>query len=104
MIVAGSEKSGRSWTNAAHYKRWMEEIGFEEVVEKHFYWPTNTWAKGRYFKQLGMYVQEDLLIGLEGMSLKVMGVIGWSAEQVWPFLEEVRKDIKDTSIHAYIPM
>ena len=87
-----------------NYKRWMEEIGFVDVVEKHFYWPTNGWAKGKYFKQVAAYWQEDLLTGLEGISLKVMGVMGWSAEETLVFLAGVRKDVKDTSIHAYLPM
>jgi hypothetical protein len=82
----------------------MEEIGFEDVVEKHFYWPTSMWAKGRYFKQVAMYCQEDFLNGLEALSLRVMGVLGWSAEETMVFLAGVRQDFKDTSIHAYLPM
>ena len=41
-VTAGAEKSGRPWTNAQHYKRWMEEIGFEDVVRRHFSWPINS--------------------------------------------------------------
>ena len=104
IIVEGAAKAGRPWTNSQHYKRWMEEIGFEDVVEKHFFWPTSTWAKGRYFKQIAVYFQEDLMNVLEALSLKVMGVVGWSAEDIQAFVEGVRKDIKDTSIHAYFPM
>jgi hypothetical protein len=33
----------------------MEELGFEDVVDKTFYWPCNTWAKGRYLKQVGVF-------------------------------------------------
>jgi SAM-dependent methyltransferase len=104
IVTEGAAKSGRPWTNAQYYKRWMEEIGFEDVVEKHFYWPTSPWPKGKYFKQVSLYWQENLLTGIEALSLKVMGVMGWSAEDIRPFLEGVRKDVKDTSIHAYLPM
>ncbi len=104
MVVAGAAKLGRPWTNAQHYKRWMEEAGFEDAVEKQFYWPTSAWAKGIYFKQIAMYWQDDLLNGLEAISLKVMGVMGWSAEETRVFLEGVRKDVKDTSVHTYLPM
>jgi hypothetical protein len=82
----------------------MEEIGFEDVVEHQFYWPTSGWPKGKYFKTLAMYWQEDLLSGLEAISLKVMGLMGWSADEIRVFLAGVRNDVKDTSIHAYLPM
>lgn len=103
-VVAGAAKFGRPWTNAKRYKRWMEEIGFEDVVERHFYWPTSAWAKGPYYKTLAMYFQDNLLSGLEGISMKVMCHAGWSPDEVRVFLAGVRKDIKDTSIHAYLPL
>jgi len=51
-----------------------------------------------------LYWQQNLLTGIEALSLKVMGIMGWSAAEIRPFLEEARKDVKDTSIHAYLPM
>ena len=104
LVVTGAAKSGRPWNNAQHYKRWLEEIGFEDVVEKRFYLPMNTWAKGKYFKQLSLYCQADLLNGLEAISFRTMGAMGWSAEDIRSFLPGVRKDIHDTSIHAYVPL
>jgi hypothetical protein len=90
--------------NVINYKRWMEEIGFEDVVEKSFHWPTNTWVKGRYHKQIAAYFQADMLNGIEGMSLKVIGQLGWTADEIRAFLVGVRKDLQDTSITAYVPM
>ena len=104
IVVAGGEKSGRPWTNVQYYKRWMEEAGFEDVVEKLYYWPTSTWAKGKYFKEVSVYFQEDLLSGLDGISLKIMGLMGWSADEIRAFLPGVREDIKNPSIHAFLPM
>lgn len=104
LVVAGAAKSGRPWNNAQHYKRWLEEIGFEDVVEKRFYLPMNMWPKGDYFKQLSLYCQADLLRGLEAISLRTIGAMGWSAEEIRDFLPGVRRDIHDTSIHAYLPL
>jgi hypothetical protein len=104
VLLAGGAKAGRPWTNVQHYKRWMEEIGFEDVVEKTFYWPASPWARGKYFKDLAMYFQEDLLNALEGVSLKVMGLAGWTVEEILVLLASVRNDIRDTSIHAFLPM
>jgi hypothetical protein len=82
----------------------MEELGLEDVTERTFYWPTSAWAKGDYYKSVAAWWQADLLKGLEGISLKVMGLMGWEAEKTREFLEEVRKDVKDTALHAYLPM
>jgi hypothetical protein len=101
LCVEGSTKIGRPWTNAVHYKRWMEEVGFEDVVEKDFYWPTSVWAKGKYYKQIAALFQADMLNGLEGVSLKVLGVLGWTADDIRAFIVGVGKDLQDTSITSY---
>jgi methyltransferase family protein len=104
ILIAGAAKGGRPWTNVQYYRQYMEEVGLVDIVEKTFYWPTSVWAKGQYFKDVAMFFQEDLLNALEGVSLKVMGLMGWSVEEILVFLTSVREDIKDTSIHAYLPM
>ncbi|PMD34277.1 hypothetical protein L207DRAFT_588875 [Hyaloscypha variabilis F] len=40
--------------------------------------------------------------GLEGMSLKVIGSLGWTAEEVRSFVAEVRKDFCDLDVFAYV--
>ncbi|KAI1805107.1 S-adenosyl-L-methionine-dependent methyltransferase [Daldinia bambusicola] len=102
MMLEGVSRLGRSWSNAKNYRRYFEEAGFQDVVEKRFYWPTSPWAKGTYYKTIATYFQEDLLSGLEGISLRVLGVLGMSPEQVREFVEDVKKDLKSTDIHAYI--
>ena len=104
VLSEASAKIGRPWTNVQKYKEWMEEIGFVDVVEKKYYWPLSRWAKGDYYKLVSVYAQASLLNGLDGMSLKLMGLMGWSAEEVKAFLVGVREDVKNTSIHAYAPM
>ncbi|KAI1390645.1 S-adenosyl-L-methionine-dependent methyltransferase [Hypoxylon trugodes] len=101
-MLEGVARLGRSWSNAQNYHRYFEEAGFEDIVEKRFYWPTSPWAKGLYFKTVATYFQEDMLMGLEGVSLKVLAGLGMSPEEVREFAEEVKKDFKDTSIHAYL--
>ncbi|KAF7865930.1 hypothetical protein EAF04_006094 [Stromatinia cepivora] len=102
LCTEGAAASGRPWNNALNYKRWMQDIGFEEVVEEKFFWPVNSWARGAYFKEIGGYVLRDLSNGLEGLSLKVLGGLGWKAEEVRMLVEEVRRDLYNTDIHAYL--
>lgn len=102
LLLEGSAKMGRPWDNVQHYNRWFHEAGFENVVERRFYWPTNHWAKGPYFKTIAAYLQEDLLGNLEGISMRVLGSLGWSGDRMREFLEGVRRDFTDPNIHAYI--
>lgn len=104
LVLEGPMKIGRDFTCPHNYPRWMREVGFEDIVERIFYWPVSPWAKGEYFKTIAAYLQADLLNGLEGMSLKSIGLLGWSPDKIREFLVDVRKDILDTSKHAYLKM
>jgi hypothetical protein len=105
LLLEGARRSGRAWDNALHYAKWMREIGFEDIVEKRFYWPTSPWAKGEYFKQLAIYFREDMLNGLEGVSMKMLiKFMDMTAEEIEDLLVGVRRDFRDHSIHGYMRM
>jgi hypothetical protein len=102
LLMEGLRRIGRSWSNVSNYPRYFEEAGFENIVDRRFYWPTSPWAKGKYFKTVAMYFQEDMLQGLEGISMKVLQATGMSPQEVLDFVEEVKKDFRDTNMHAYV--
>ncbi|KAH8896043.1 S-adenosyl-L-methionine-dependent methyltransferase [Thozetella sp. PMI_491] len=102
LCLEGSTKSGRPWTHAQHYKRYLEEAGFEEVVERRFYWPMGPWAEGKYYQTLGRFMQQVILDGLHGISFKVITALGWSAEEIKLFLDDVRKELTSPSVHTYM--
>ncbi|KAE9381991.1 S-adenosyl-L-methionine-dependent methyltransferase, partial [Stipitochalara longipes BDJ] len=102
LTCEGSAKIGRSWTNVPNYKRWMEELGFVDIVERDFYWPSSRWAEGEYYKKIASIYSKNMCNGVEGMSLKVMGSLGWTAEEVRSFMAEVRKDFCDVDVFAYV--
>ncbi|MBE3046337.1 hypothetical protein IMZ48_28145 [Candidatus Bathyarchaeota archaeon] len=58
----------------------------------------------------GIWNHENALNGIAAISLAVFtrptseGGLGWSSEEVQVLLAGVRKDLKDTRIHAYWPM
>jgi hypothetical protein len=102
LIIEAAAKAGRPWTNAKHYKTWLEEIGFVDIAERREYSTLSPWAKGKRSKYLSIWLQHDLLIGVEAWSMALFTrLLGWSPERLQVLLEGVRKDIKDTSIHAY---
>lgn len=102
-ICEAGEALGRCWTNSRNYKRWMEEIGFVDVEERRFAWPLNTWPKAKKDKLVATWMQEDLLTGLQGLSMGLLTRgLGWSTQEVESLLVDVRKDVKNRNIHAYL--
>ncbi|KAF9876781.1 methyltransferase domain-containing protein [Colletotrichum karsti] len=82
----------------------MTEVGFVDVQIKKIKWPTNTWPKDKYYKTLGWWAHENCMSGIEGWTMAPLTRgLGWKREEVQAFLIELRKEFRDTSIHAYWP-
>lgn len=83
----------------------MRHAGFVEVEAGQFRLPQNTWPQDKVEKTLGYLNSANLCAGIEGWSLRpfIKG-LGYSREQLDILLAEVRRDIRNTQIHAYWPM
>ncbi|KAH7360408.1 S-adenosyl-L-methionine-dependent methyltransferase [Rhexocercosporidium sp. MPI-PUGE-AT-0058] len=103
-IIEGSAKAGRPWTRVKEYKKWMEEIGFVDVEEKVLQWPTNTWPRDKHMKTLGMWFCHDLSEGLSSTRAVLTRGLGWSVEKAEAFLVNVRKDVRNRNVHAYVEL
>jgi hypothetical protein len=97
-------KIGRPWNNTPKFKGWMEELGFEDVKEKIFEAPTDTWPRGRKAKELGMWFNTDLLKALGSSKLLFTKMLEWTPEKTERFFVDVRNDLKNRGIHAFMPM
>jgi SAM-dependent methyltransferase len=104
LCCEGGEKLGRAWTNTPNYARWMAEIGFEGVKERIFETPTNTWPRGREKKEWGIWFQADALEAVGASSALLTRVLGWTPEAVEGHVADVKRDLKNRAIHAYMPM
>jgi len=102
--VEAGAKIGRPWNNAPNYKRWMEELGFEEVNEKIFEIPTSTWPRGKKAKELGIWFHANMMDGLGASKVLLTKAMAWTPERVELLLMDVRKDLKNTGVHAYMPL
>lgn len=68
-------------------------------------WPLGPWPKGKREKRLGDLFLDDMIEALPAASLRLYTrVLGWEEERVMAFLEEVKRDMLDPSIHAYMPV
>jgi hypothetical protein len=103
--MRAAENLGTSWKHSANYVKYFEEAGFVDIVEKHFQWPLNRWPKGERMKTLGSYWQEDIVRGLDGMTMAVLTRGGgMTKDEVPAMTAKVRQDVRNKSIHAYMPV
>ena len=104
-VLEASAKAQRPWTNVKNYPQYFRDAGFEDIQEFKYMWP-NVWLKkGKYFRTLARYFQQDLHDGLEGLTMKLFtNFLDWSREDVQSFLAAVTKDLQDPSIRAYVQM
>lgn len=103
-LMDSAKNQDRDWTCASKYKKYMEDVGFVDVQEVRFKWPINPWPVGKKDKELGLWCMANLLDGLEAFSMYLFTESGKSMEEVQTLLVNVRNDLKNRSIHAYIPM
>jgi len=107
IMCEAARKIGRPMgTDAsANYRTWMEQVGFVDIEEKHFMWPSNAWPKDPYMKELGRWNQVNIMDGMEGFCLALLTRgLGWRKEEVDILVAKVTTDIKDRRIHGYYPM
>ncbi|KAM0816049.1 hypothetical protein AB5N19_01850 [Seiridium cardinale] len=103
LIIEGVKNLGRNVLSCMKYKRWMLETGFVNVEERKFVVPANPWAKGRKNKELGALQMVNNLNGVYGLTMSVLTKgMGWATEEVEVLLADVRKDMSDKDVHAYI--
>jgi len=96
---------GRSLDSALHYRKQLAQAGFVNIKETTLRLPTNTWPADIRMKQLGALTCQNLLDGLEGLSLALFTrQLGWTREEVARFVADVRKDVVNTDYHGYFEL
>ncbi|KAI8725714.1 hypothetical protein NCS52_00143100 [Fusarium sp. LHS14.1] len=101
---------GSPLDSALKYKEQLKAAGFVDVHVVQRKWPMNRWPKAKIYKQIGTWANQNTMDALAAISLAVFtrpegqGGLGWTSEELEVFLIEVRKDIKDHTIHSYWPI
>lgn len=105
LFCETSSLMGRPIDVPLKYKAMMEKAGFENIVERRFKWPLNSWPKDAYYKEIGAWTFANLDGGLEGLTLALFTrALKWSKEETMLFCSKVRAQLKDPRIHAYLPV
>ncbi|ESU18291.1 hypothetical protein FGSG_11331 [Fusarium graminearum PH-1] len=95
----------RSFERTTNFKTLLQEIGFVEVVETRYKWPTNGWPRDKKYKELGHWNNANASSALEALTMAPFTRgLGWSREEVESFLVALKIDWNNPKIHAYWPI
>lgn len=104
-MYEAAAKFGRAFQEIPELVGIMEEVGFVDVKLHLLKWPSNSWPRDPKHKELGIWNNENFCNGFEAFTMAPFTrAHGWKREEVLVFLIDVRKDLRDRSIHAYWPM
>ncbi|KXH44043.1 hypothetical protein CSAL01_11624 [Colletotrichum salicis] len=102
IFAEACQKLGREDSPGPKLEGWVRQTPFKNVVHQHFKIPLGPWAKDAHNKDLGMCNLAQTLEVLDAFTLKLfIGVLGWTREVV-VLLAQVRQDLKNSAIHAYL--
>ncbi|KEZ39585.1 hypothetical protein SAPIO_CDS9496 [Scedosporium apiospermum] len=102
LLCKAAASVGKPLDEAFRYKKHLIDAGFVNVTETRYKWPMNSWPKDPKYKELGSWTLENIMEGLQGISLALFTrVLGWTAEELEVFLVDVRKQFKNKSVHGY---
>lgn len=102
LMCEGMLRVGKDLRSNLRWGDYMRDIGFERVTETRGAVAFNTWPKGKKNKLLGAMCCQNLSEGVKSMSLALFTrVLGMDSQQVFDFLEDVKRDLANPKIHAY---
>ncbi|KAI1631936.1 methyltransferase domain-containing protein [Biscogniauxia mediterranea] len=77
----------------------LRRRGFQQVDERHLLCPLGPWAKGQRQKRIGWMARKDLYEGIDGISKRLLLMMGDTEAEVDAFLERCKAELLDPSIH-----
>ncbi|KAH7471693.1 hypothetical protein FOMA001_g13477 [Fusarium oxysporum f. sp. matthiolae] len=96
FLAKAGQEHGTPFIETNRLKHIMTEIGFVDVKETPFKWPSNHWPKDKRFKDLGEWSNLNKVNLLNGLSMALFTrCLGWTPEEVNVFLVDVRKDLNN---------
>ncbi|KAG4026103.1 hypothetical protein MFRU_045g00480 [Monilinia fructicola] len=100
-----SKLFGRELNVAMKFKDWLNEAGFEAVVERHWRLPMAPWARDRRNKEIGLYMQQNMLDATVAYGMAhFTRILGWSPEEYQVLAAGVRNEFKDSRVHNWCNM
>jgi len=99
-MLAATKKVGVDSLKTLEHPKMMADQGMQSIGVRQLKIPLGPWAKGKREKQIGVFAQKDLVEGLDGISTKLLLLMGYEPEALNKFLEDVRKDLMDPAVSS----
>ncbi|WQF81003.1 Putative S-adenosyl-L-methionine-dependent methyltransferase superfamily [Colletotrichum destructivum] len=81
----------------------LRDAGFVDIRHIVKKVPVGPWPKDDTKKFIGLLTHDVIYDGLEAITLRpFINILKWSHSDVASFLDEVRKDLRDPSVHAHV--
>ncbi|KAK2041007.1 methyltransferase domain-containing protein [Colletotrichum somersetense] len=81
----------------------LRDTGFVDIRHVVKKVPVGSWPTDETKKLIGMLTHDVIYEGLEAITLRpFVNILKWSHGEVASFLDEVRRDLENTSVHSYV--
>ncbi|KAK2054957.1 methyltransferase domain-containing protein [Colletotrichum caudatum] len=81
----------------------LRDSGFVDIRHVVKKVPVGSWPTDDTKKLIGMLTHDVICEGLEAITLRpFVNILKWSHGEVASFLDEVRRDLENTSVHSYV--
>ncbi|EEU38760.1 uncharacterized protein NECHADRAFT_95105 [Fusarium vanettenii 77-13-4] len=106
LFVQGGLKIGRSFTlvDDEEQRKGMKAAGFVDIQEFNIKVPLGDWPKDPKLKEMGRFSRATLEQDTEGYVLYMATSEGWSREEVSVYAARLRREMRNSKIHAYFRM
>ncbi|KAG5776214.1 hypothetical protein H9Q73_010121 [Fusarium xylarioides] len=105
LMEQGMRNFGTTLKYPEKFKPYLQEAGFERVIETRHGAPTNACYPGKKLQRIGHLMTQNWLFILEPLTMPVFTQgLGWSLEQVKKFLVDVKKEIGNTKYHSFMTL
>jgi hypothetical protein len=68
LLCEAAGKLGRPYIPTKELREIMDKVGFTNIVETRFKWPSNCWPKDKRYKELGAWNNENTRLVLESVT------------------------------------
>jgi hypothetical protein len=85
------------------YKKFMQEAGYVDVVEKHFQWPLGDWPRDQQCKEVGKMFRDDVAGRIFARNF-LRKDRRKPCERETDLAARASEDLYDPQIHGYVPV
>ena len=104
-MLEAAGRQGIDLTASTRFPNMLNAAGFVDVHIETHPWPLNRWPRDPLLKEIGVYVCEDIVQGLQGFSVSFFTRgLGWTTDRIDQLGAETARAVTNPSHHIYVPI